>query len=96
MISDRNFYQQNVSNMYMNLLERNFSTGEEKNVFLGMQSYLPSAEVNCVSCDCLLWRQCSGRFIQALCDASFILSVFLAQCLFSFTQVFVSVLDVQP
>lgn len=48
-ISDRNFYQQNVSNMYMNLLERNFSTGEEKNVFLGMQSYLPSAEVNCVS-----------------------------------------------
>lgn len=48
-ISDRNFYQQNVSNMYMNLLERNFSTGEEKNVFLGIQSYLPSAEVNCVS-----------------------------------------------
>lgn len=49
MISDRNFYQQNVSNMYMNLQERNFSTGEEKNVFLGIQSYLPSAEVNCVS-----------------------------------------------
>lgn len=37
-ISDRNFYQQNVSNMYMNLQERNFSTGEEKNVFLGISS----------------------------------------------------------
>lgn len=91
MISDRNFYQQNVSNMYMNLLERNFSTGEEKNVFLGMQSYLPSAEVNCVSLIVF-----SGVSVPALCDASFILSVFLAQCLFSFTQVFVSVLDVQP